>query len=345
VTVKKPTPLNMLRDMINELCSSYANWAENDPLGSMPESLTDKFDQLIMLYLDNPLVQPCAQHAVYDLIQSKKRFDDYKPLYDDQPWTPPSEMANALDMARKMLMAETPRLANHPMPAKLIEQRVSHTQIAHMWRLFTADGHPDTEAVNLELATPGSIITPQHIEYVNNVRLAAMGFGPLAEINTDLFDHIEPPAPKEPPAAPARPEFDYFEKGILDGDFIENMAKRKSEQYGTPIDLWREGIRNIAELMNRKVFANATEYTNAGGREISESRFGKGVVDRDWSNNEPPPLREAQKPVPTADRNEAILRLHAEGHDLAAIAKETGLPLRMVKKAIEQHEQTEPAAT
>jgi hypothetical protein len=249
---------------------------------------------------------------------------------------PPTKFWTARQFASEACLRLPPELPPMQTPAELVAEKVSIRQIATIWRLFQAEGEPDTIRVETELANPGSVLTPEYIERINQRRLAELGFAPAPEWED------EPAEPEPPKALP--PSLDQL---IADRANVEQIARLKAQQYGTPLGRWLEIIPAMAAAMGVGLAQNSAQVVNEGGQSVSEKIFGEEFVRR--GQDIQPQIDETEITLQQDDEEQVteaapvdvdakIIELFQAGQDVTAIGREVDLSPRKVKGVIKRWE-------
>lgn len=328
------SPADVIRDLARAEDALFQAWVndDSDETGETPPPVEywTAFDEWLASYDARAL--PIAAREMADMDRAYSEWDA------SGENDPPKRFWLARQAANEACLREPPALEPLTSVADLVKQNVYPRQIARIWHLLLPDGEPDILRVEREINSPGSVITPEHIAHVDALRLAQLGFGPPPELDD------EPDEP-EPPAA-VRPS---IEQMIRDMANVEQIARAKSEEFGTQPGPWIELITAMASLMGIRLSANAQQTSNEGGRSFNESRYGKAFVDRGVDVQPVMPPSEitikregddelAEAPVEAESSDSKIAQLFQDGHDIAAIAREVSLPVKKVKAAIRKWE-------
>jgi hypothetical protein len=314
-------------------------------MGHRRESIGEDFLRLMNQFLTgyDPAVCPGVSQPLGVLWVTCERWNSANKLADGID-RPAMDFANDLDAAVVAILKEPPKLTKYPTPAELVVQKVSHHQIAKMWRLFRADDSPDLDAVIRELAKPGSVLTPEHVAAVDVYRLGQMGFGSQAPVswqppNTEgPFQIAAPPAE----AAPEPSSEDKATRMIAEGANIAQIARC--------CNLPEHEVTLMAQEMGIVLPWNHQDVISSRGRELNAAIYGDAYLSRPIGRAADVDLGrvevstagdgdEMPQPEPV-DVPAEVARLFDAGNTPDAIAHELGQPLRVVKKLIGKHEQS-----
>lgn len=278
-----------------------------------------------------PALMPYAAMAMRKWTAELAEF-----LNGDKP-VPNANFYAARDTASDACLQERPTMPPIPDPAELVAQGLHAGQIARAWKLFTANGDPDIQAVERELAQPGTVLTAEHRAKIEAEWLAQCGWGELAaKALTDLpASTTDTPEPATTP-----PSLDDL---ITGGANVAQIARIKSAQYGGTEIEWSAVVGVLATAMRIKLPATAEETTNEAGREVSQGLYPDADLDKNIYESQPTlesvELPEATQPetieiVDGEPFDDACLRLSNEGASPTAIAKEMGCTPKTVRQAI-----------
>lgn len=190
---------------------------------------------------------PCVDQLSFAFLDWRRRGD--------------GESLHRLWSCREKYEKERDRRPPAPLPsvAELDKQKVGIAQIATIWKLTDAQGHPDISAVARELALPGSVITEQYRAWVEDQR---MGRPPAAS----QVDRVSAPAPR-PEVCKAMPSVeDLIRQRVSRAQIIE-MKHR--EWPAAPLHQIEAAVDLLAASLGIAMPGSAL----AGMAEVGESQI------------------------------------------------------------------------
>ncbi len=353
-----------IREIAPEIQAIYDPWIDAGRVEEIDSRFWELLDELFSLY--DPREQPNAAHGMARLSHGVVALRNYAAEFEAGGVSRhriPSDFAIDLDVTVKALLADAPKLIPQPSVCDLVAQNVHPRQIACIWKLFDHNGHPDEKAVAAEKENPGSIVTPEHIEKVDQFRLAQLGFGPLAEYSYEPAEGMRRLAPpKVEPDVINPPNMDRM---IMNGATVEQIARSMADSFGRTAGDWIPEVMARARELGRTLPLNAQQIRNGGLAEQVAAEERQRSIPLGMGSFPPAGLfgesaekvakeveffaRPGQHVTKPAESEiapeivEQVSELHIEGNDPAAIAEHLGLPHQVVADAIKLIETAEVA--
>lgn len=264
-TATAPVTAETIRELARRELALFDAWDdENEPVPG--DEWWETLDDWRRTF--DPKLMPYAAPAMLAFTETVSRF-----LEGDNPLPNPAFWADRL-RASEACLATMPKLEPLKEPAELLAEGLHPRQMAAVWKLELPNGDPDVAAMERELAKPGSVLTPEYRAKVDEWRLGQHGWGPAAV--AALAPAALPPD-LEPPAAITPPSLDDL---IVGGANVAQIARIKSEEYGTDVAAWANAIAGLAVLMQIKLPQSAADTLNQAGREVSQSFYPDANLDK-----------------------------------------------------------------
>lgn len=315
-----------LLTLLDAELEQYSIWAESE--ANVPGSeYWETVDALLEGFYEDAGTGPMAK--------AEARVDQLRVAYeafnDSGAAIPGSAFWRLRGEVQTLCRQTPPRLAPLESVAELLRQKVSHLQIARIWRLLNPDGRERLDLVQAEIDKPSSVITAEHVAMVDNLRLAEAGWGPADQ----------KAKPKVKPPEPAK--FEGIEELIRQRVPVSQIVAIKSEQYRRGETKFAATIvLDLAAAMGVNLPGSAQETINAGAQQLNRDLTG---VEPQLPNTTPALLpheiasevaeEEGDDEIPVEDK---IIELHEAGHDVKTIAEHVNLPQKKIRSIIKNWE-------
>ena len=225
--------------------------------------------------------------------------------------------------------------------------KVGPMQIGYEWMILKEDGKPDYERVLDELANPGSVVTPEYIEWRHQQDLIRLGFV-IPESDADrVREAYKPPVrPRNTPNV----SIEDMIRSRMPFDQIFNVMKTRYALEDVDDLALRNMITAFADMMNVPLI-NVRQMLNDAGHADAVKLMGEDIANAPlptvhvmdqtvlFNDNPEGERKTIGKLYLPGEESEAVVQRFTEGWSVREIAKESGLSQAKIKEIIQQAQQ------